>query len=390
MSTNKNSKIGVTLRTDHEIDMFRGIMNQTGIKNITTWRTCHEAYEVASRKQFDFFLTAIKLEDQPGIVLLQKLRDTGNYGLEPHMFVGDRIDQASLNVFDEHDVEYVLTKPFTPERIINKLFYIFKQESSLSAQEQSYRDARTALSQGMIDMAMDTAQDALAKYGSVEKLEVLIAEILIQQGDSAKAREKLEQVIRKNPDTMHAQRQLAATYMAERDFEASKKILDKLSVENPNHIKVLENAGLSNYETGHLDLAKKQMEQVKTMDATNKSSAAVITKVKIAKGDYSNLASDLSESHTEKELVSLLNSAGIKLSKDDKIEEALAIYHDCLKVIKSEEFAGKVHYNIGLGYYRLKDKIKAAEHLAKAISFVPSLDKATKLLEKLDPKKKVA
>ena len=85
----------------------------------------------------------------------------------------------------------------------------------------------------------------------------------------------------------------------------------------------------------------------------------------------------------------LLNTAGVKLSKDDKVEEAIAIYKDCLKVIKTAEYAGKVHYNIGLGYNRLKKTSDAITHLAEAVEALPDLKKAVIPL-KAAKKQKVA
>lgn len=383
MAIDKNAKICMTLKTDSDIDLFRSILVKNGIKNLKSFTSCESAFENASRTQYDFFLTSISLSDNPGIVLLQRLRGCGNYGLEPHMFVGDHIDAETVNLFAEHDIEYILTKPFSPDRIVNKLFYAFKTEAKLAPEEAAYRNAKSALITGIPDMAWDIALDAEQKYKYSEKLEILQGDILLIKGDIQAARAKFNSVLKSNSESVAARNKLASTYMKEGQYQEAKKILDALSKSNPHHISILENAGLTNYETGNFDLAKKQMEQVQNLDRENKNAAGVVTKVRIEKGELSGLASELSKTHSEEELVRLLNTAGVKLSKDDKVEEAIAIYQDCLKVIKTDEYAGKVHYNIALGLQRLNRSKEALSHAKLATIHLPGLEKAQALVKRL-------
>ncbi len=383
MTVDKNAKICMTLKTDSEIELFKSIMLQNGIKNIKSFTSCETAFENASRTQYDFFLTSINLSDNPGIVLLQRLRGCGNYGLEPHMFVGDRVDAETVNLFAEHDIEYVLTKPFSPERIINKLFYIFKTESKLPPEETAYRNAKSALISGIPDMAWEIAVAAESRFKYSAKLEILLGDILLAKGEMESARKIFESALKDNPESVAAKYKLTSILMKEERYPEAKKILDSLALTNPHHINILENAGLTNFETGHFDLAKKQMEQLQHLDRTNKNATGVVTKVRIERGEVSGLAEELTKTHSEQELVRLLNTAGVKLSKDDKVEEAIAIYQDCLKVIKTDEYAGKVHYNIALGLQRLNHIHDAIKHLSLATKHLPSLEKAQSLLKKL-------
>jgi tetratricopeptide (TPR) repeat protein len=386
MPFDKNIKICVTLPSDADNQLFRSILDQNGIKNFKTFGSCHMAFENATRTQYDLFITAIKLADQPGIILLQRLRNTGNYGLEPHLFVGENIDASTASLFSENDVEYVLGKPYTPERILNKLFFIFRTESHLPAPEAAYREAKSAFINKLNEMAWDMACAAEVRFGSSEKFDLLIGDILLSQGKISDARARFEKALKRNANSVAAKNKLASCFMAEKNFEAAKHLLDKLAKENPLHIKLLENAGLSNLETGNFDLAKQQMSQLQNLDSKNKTAAAVITQVKVHQGDFNGLATDLSKTHTEEEIVRMLNTAGVKLSKEDKVNEAITIYLDCLKVIKNSDFAAKVHFNLGLSYQRLQNKNNAIQHLQKAVELVPKFEKAQELLDRLTKK----
>ena len=386
MSIDRNAKICMTLKSDSDVDLFKSIMVQNKIKNITTFTNSTIAYENATRTQYDLFLTSISLNDQPGIVLLQKLRACGNYGLEPHLFIGDAVDSETVNLFAEHGIEYVITKPYSPDKIINKLMYIFKQESNLSPAEAAYRNAKSALQSKMPDMALEMAMDAEKQFGSTEKLSILLGEIALSQGDIMKAREQFQAALNTNQNSLAAQHKIAATYMANKEYSEAKPILDRLATENPHHIQVLENAGLTSLETGDFKKAKKYMGQLQTIDEGNKTATSVITRTKIEEGEFNGLAQDLKKTHTEKELVSLLNSAGIKLSKEDKIQEAINIYLNCLEVIETADFAGKVHYNLGLAYNKLGKEKQAVFHLERTLDNIPGMEKASVMLNKLKKK----
>lgn len=385
MSLDSRAKICMTLKSDSEVDLFRSIMTQNKIKNIQAFTSAELAYETATRSQFDLFITSINLNDQPGIVLLQRLRASGNYGLEPYLFVGEQVDSETVNLFAEHDIEYVITKPYSPEKIINKLFYIFKQESNLSEAESAYRNAKSALQSNMDDMAWEMAQDAIKKFGTSEKLEIVLGDVLFSKGEFLKARAQYEKALAENPKSIAAQQKIAATMVANKEYDKAAPILNKLAAENPHHLSVLENAGLSNYETGNLKKARKQMSALQGFDRNNKVASSVITKVNIDEGKLDGLAKNLSKTHTEKELVSLLNSAGIKLSKEEKVDEAIKIYQDCLEVIENPDFAGKVHYNLALAFQKKNDSEKIIYHLQQAVAKIPQMEKAKALLNKMKP-----
>lgn len=383
MTMGRDVQICMVLKNDSEVDLFKNIMQQNKIKNVTCLTSGNIAYETATRKQFGLFIVGIDLGDIPGIVLLQKLRACGNYGLEPYLFVGDGVDKQTVNLFAEHQIEYVITKPYSPEKIVNKLFYIFKQESNLSPQESAYRNAKAALQSQMVDMAWDMAMDAKKQFGSSEKLEILLGDILLYKQDFDTARTHYDEALNLNRESLPAQQRIAAIYLEQKKFEEARQILDKLADDNPNHLKVLEGAGLSNFETGNIKKAKKQMEKVQELDDSNKVAGAVAAQINIQEGNVSGVAHVLKQSHSEKEIVQLLNSAGIKMSKDDKIEEAIKIYKDCLDVIETKEFAGKVHYNLALAYQKLKDVTAAIGHLEKTLENIPTMDKASAMLAKL-------
>ena len=386
MNPELEAKIVVVTGTKDENELFRNFLLQAGYKNIACFLTVHDAYEHAVRNQSDLFITEFQLPDGPGVVLLQRLRETGNYGLETYLFVGNQIDAATLNLFFEHDIHYVLKKPFTEQRVLQKLNFMKQREAKLPPVERVFRDAQAAFNTKLYDMAFHLITEAESELGSQEKFEILKGKIRLAEEQPAEAKRHFQTALKINTQSVWAQSMLAKAHMELGDYELAKDILDKLVSTNPHHLNVLENAGLSNYELGHFDLSKQQMEQLIHLEPDNKVAAAVTTKIKIEQGDIEKIAQELAKTHSEREVVSLLNSASIALAKKKRHDEALQVYFDTLEIVKTPEYAAKVHYNIGLTLLKMNLFERAKLHLEEALSIIPHFEKAQMLLDKAKEK----
>jgi CheY-like chemotaxis protein len=74
------------LKSQAEAEMFTQGLAECGLRRITVFTSGKEAYEVCARQQFPLFVTRVEMPDMSGLVVIQKLRATGNYGLEPNLY----------------------------------------------------------------------------------------------------------------------------------------------------------------------------------------------------------------------------------------------------------------------------------------------------------------
>ena len=74
------------------MDNFQREFVQSRINSIVQFKEVEEAHSIATRQLFDLFVVGIEMPDNPGIILMQRIRECGNYGCEPFLFVGDKID----------------------------------------------------------------------------------------------------------------------------------------------------------------------------------------------------------------------------------------------------------------------------------------------------------
>jgi len=380
---NASTPVAVLMPTQAEIQLFMQALSACGMKRVTTFTSTSEAYEVCIRQQFPIFITRMEMPKMSGIVFIQKLRMTGNYGLEPNMLVCDKVDNKIVNVMAEYDLEYVLAAPFTVTTASQKIRHMIDQENNLSSGEAQYREAKTAFSNGLVDMAQDFIEEVLRATPTLEKALLLHGDMKASREDFDGARELYKSALKSNPKSSSAAHKLAQLFTKQGDHRAAADLLTKLAEISPYSIRLLENAGLSNFTAERYDDAKRIMGNLSGIDETNKTASTVTADIKIKTGDYDDLVKTLSKSHDEKSIIQFLNNAGAKLSKGDDIDGAIRMYSAVLSQITDSKYLYAIHYNMGLAYKKKQDAANAKMHFKRALKFNATFEKAIEELKKL-------
>jgi tetratricopeptide (TPR) repeat protein len=377
----KDSTICMVLRSPEELSFFTTVFKQFGYGNITGFHNSAEAYEVIIRKQYDLFVVRAEMPELSGTAMIQKMRSAGNYGLETHLFIADRVDQHIFNILLEHDIGYVLVKPFTPERIQNKFEYLCNIENNLSQDEIDYRNAKAAFHGEQYDMAHHIATQLASRQKICDKVQTLLGDIELKRDNIRASRQHYETAMKNSAHAPAAAHKIAETYMKEGNFELATKILDAQAQINPLNIKLLINAGISHLEIGNTDKAKDYMHSVQQQDAHNKESGEVLAAVHTKERNYEKIADALILTHTGEDLIIALNNYGVNLSQDNNAEGALAMYRRCIEVIEDTKFFHVIYYNMATAYRKIGDMAKTRECLKKALEVNPAFEKAQKALE---------
>ncbi len=387
MALDKTKSVAVLMPTQEEVDFFTSGLVECGFRRVVAFRSAEEAYEVAVRQMFDVFITRMEMPKMSGIVFIQKIRETGNYGAETHLFVCDKISNDLLTLLFELDLPYVLTKPFQKPAFIQKYQHLVKSEAEVSGAEQLFRDARAAYFNQIFEMAIDTIDKVLVLNPGLEKALILKGDILQKQNDLKGARETYQNVLQINDKSLTAVHKLASIAMLENNPREAAEMLNKIADLNPYHIKVLENAGISCLKADMLVEAEKHMAKLAKVDEKNKVSSSVVAEVRVKQGNYDDLVNVLSKTHGEKEIIQFLNNAGIKLSKENDVAGALKMYKSAAIQLEGKTpLLYAIYYNMGIAYKKLDDKMNAAVCYRKALKLNPTFEKAKSALTDLDGK----
>ncbi|MFK7872396.1 MAG: response regulator [Oligoflexales bacterium] len=383
---NESSKVAVCLSDRRMIDLVTKILVARKLVQVIQFQSVDEAFEILSRQQVDLIVVGLELLDHPGVTLMQRLRETGNYGLEPFFFIGNDVDPQTLRIFLEYDVDYILTAPIDEKSLVAKVDFLLENENSVSPEIQLYRDAKSAVLSGLAEMAESFAEQLL-NHGKLHvKALLIMVDVALLRGDYDKAEQYVDEAEGKDPYSVSILNKKSHVYRCQKKMEEAKECLDILAAENPMHLKVLERAGLTNLDLGHFDLAQQQMKNLQLLDKNNQAATETLAHVDMEQGHFEGVSERLRKNHTEKEVVSILNTAGVKLSKQKDFEGAISIYKDCLEVITKKEFVGKIHYNIALGYRGLVNYKLCLRHCSRALEAYPGFEKAKNLTEEIRKK----
>ncbi len=127
-----STPIALLMPNHDDATIFIQALAECNYRRVTVFTSSSEAYEVCVRQQFSLFVTRMEMPDMSGIIFIQKLRLSGNYGLESHLFVCDRLLPTYLNVISEYDLDYVMAAPFKKAAIVQKFKHLIATENHLS------------------------------------------------------------------------------------------------------------------------------------------------------------------------------------------------------------------------------------------------------------------
>lgn len=386
----KTTPIALVLPTQKEVDLFVTVLGKLGHRNVVPFKSASEALESASRQQFPMFIVRQEMPDMPGIVLVQKLRETGNYGAETYLFVAETIDSGILNLLYEYDLTYVLVK-VNRDTVQQKLEHVFASEATLSEFEQTFRQARGAYYNGSIEVAQELCTKLLAHKPDSEKGLLLAGDIQLKRNNTEPAKELFQKALIANPKSAAATHKLAQIHMLKGEFRPAAQLLDQLADINPQHIKILENAGLSTFKSEMTERAEHHMQKLHNIDKSNTVASEVSAEIMIKKGDFNGIVATLKKGMTDKEMIQFLNNAGVKLSQGNDIQGALDLYNAASEQLgEKSPFLYAIYYNMAVAYRKLGKLKQARAYIMKSVAAKPDFERGQGLLKEIEAETKAA
>ena len=372
-------KTALILRDEIELNLFKIVMDRLGFAPPDMFHDSAEALSWALKKQYDFFVVRHEMPEVSGLTFLQNIRGTGNSGVEPILLVIDTIDPAQSNIIYDYEIEYVLVKPITPQRILEKILYVVDKESCLTPLEKKYREAKAALYSGVLDMAHQYAVELVEENSNMDKFYVLLGDVELRRGQISAARRSYENGLACGGDSIMPKMGLMHTFVAERNYEKVAKITSELAVQNPLNIQLLIDAGLSHQNAGDLAGAKRYVNEALALDPKNRKVRELLASSAIDEGLYDRSYDILLESHNINEMLFYYINKGVELCRANKYPLAIEVYRMCLARFPDNEFKDVLFYNLALALLRSDNESEAAICLTRCLIANPCNEKALAL-----------
>ena len=190
----------------------------------------------------------------------------------------------------------------------------------------------------------------------------------LNQGQLDKAREKIQEALKKKPNSKAAHYSMGVVYTYLRDFPAAIKHFRTVISMDPEYWDAYNSLGLIYIETGEFDLARQNLLKAATADKyRNPENAYVnLAMLEIKRESYDNALRYVDKGITQnRNFAPLHNLRGIILEKQDNLEEALYHYNKALSCLTEEDV--NILINVARVHHLLGQKDKSLDLLDQAL-----------------------
>ena len=385
MQQYRDKKVAVIASTKQEGDILVHILRSFGIEQIHVILNSREGLSIDPQENIQLFVVRHETSGLSGLSLMQRLRASGHSENANYLILVDAVTEAMKPLFEEFDIRYVLPKPFTADRIADRLEALLRAEAELSPFEMTMRSARGAFHSGLLTLARELCLSLFRTHGYQERILTLLGEIALKEKKTTEARKFFTAALKVNPGFLPATHRMAVSHMHDRNFHTAANMLDELVPRNPMNLQLLADSGQASYELGNHDKARLTMLHLKQLDDKDRMAADVLAKVAMAEGRVLDACRHLRQTHSDAELVQFLNNEGVRLSKEKDLDGAIRMYEQCLSEVHESEFAHAIYYNLGLAHAKRRDASPAAQYFQMALARKPDFTKAQQALARLEP-----
>ncbi|WP_141735520.1 tetratricopeptide repeat protein [Oligoflexus tunisiensis] len=376
MAGERKARLAITARESEEVNRIRFVAHSLGFSSTDAFNNTRDTYQVASRSQYDIFITYQSFQDMTGLTMIQSLRETGNYGLESHLVLVDVLNRELMVSLAECNIKFVVQKPFSSDHISQKLESLWREERNLNPTEKSYREAHAAFQSGMNEMALDLTLKLVKEQKANEKILLLLGDIFLRMGRQEEAHKVYQKARTSFPQSYVPAHKIAKLLMKQKRFTEAVELLDDLARLSPLNLEILANTGLANFELGRYEAAKAAMTRLRTLDRKRKDANEVLARIAIREGDYNTSFKALMESHGAAELCDVLHREAEVLRTQKAYLRVVDFYLKHIEMLGDHPMAFDLYYRLGLAYQDIYDSGNALRYLQKAVDLEPSYEPA--------------
>ncbi len=333
----------------------------------------------AGSEQVNQILTAskthFKVETRPILILVSELTDSALATASEY-----NVSQIHAGDIEKESVEVCI------KQLVNEL------NSTDSIRDVLIKVA-TARSRGDWSIATPLLEREHEKNPNDERLSLELAENYIHERNWSGAEKLLEPYLSTTPPMIRALNLKARCLMNEGQFDAAATIMEKAKLLNPHNVERLIEFGHVLISSDRIDDARQQFEEAGALDNENVEASRGVGQCMLMQGEVNEALDFLKSISGPRELASVFNSAAVMSIHNGHFDQGMTLYKKAFKVVGTDDkIAARLLFNMGLGYKKNDDLVKALDCFTKAADLDPEYDKAghhkqatEKLMKNLKP-----
>ncbi len=236
----------------------------------------------------------------------------------------------------------------------------------------------TARARGDWAIATPLLEKEQEKQPDDERLALELAENYIHERNWSGAEKLLEPYLATTPPMIRALNLKARCLMNEGQFDAAALIMEKAKLLNPHNVERLIEFGHILLSSDRIDDARQQFEEAGDLDSDNLDATRGVGQCMLMQGEVNEALDFLKSISGPRELASVFNSAAVMSIHNGHFEKGMTLYKKAFKVVGSDDkIAARLLFNMGLGYKKNDQLVKALDCFSRSADMDPEYDKAS-------------
>jgi tetratricopeptide (TPR) repeat protein len=322
------------------------------------------------------------LHNEPTVRAVKWLKET--FRDLPVIILSLEVSGHSLAQFHEAGADNFITKPCSPNVLVEKLAFTVEPQSEFQA---LVRQGKDFLEYNDFENALDTAQVILSMKPNSAVGYMIMGDALKGLARRQEALEAYKAAEAGADMYLEPLKRILDFYEEEGDEKGMLEYLRKLDKISPNHLERKLSLGKLLIKRGQAETAQRHL--TAALDLATQEGAAKVSAVDLEIAEqYLNVDAAVSEQYFRSSISAarnapgelkplLFNRLGLALRKQGKWQEAVKEYQEAEKLSPEDE---NIQYNMAMALAEGKDWLAAAERLDRALAINPDFYKDHKMV----------
>jgi len=351
------------------LSAFRAELKNFEVQEVLTPNDVDDCLSVLSKYPDALFI----LDFSAGVAAVDKLLGTSNDTKRVDIRPSFLFSQEEVDGLEGAALEYRVSYLHVGEITRDSINYCLRKIIELDIYPDSVKEQLVEVSKLMqaddLQSTVPILESLRHEYPDEERFKIELAEVMFRLNKYGDAEslfsEPGEEEV--NPRWINIQGRIA---LARGDFVMAGELFNKAKLINPFNIERLIGLGEAYLGQSKLDKAEKQFREAHKHGSKDPGIFVGLGKTLLVGNQINEALKFLKRLSGDREMASVFNSAAVLCIHSDKFLEGMKLYTVALKTVgEDSEVRSKLAYNMGIGYHRNGDHVKAHKAFGAALCF---------------------
>lgn len=363
------------------VSTVTSMLTVLGFDHVLAARDGHEALALLdTREPPGLIICDWSMPRFSGIDVLKRVRSTPEWAALPLLMLTTRLEPADRSLLEDLEASGWLAKPISFEHL-QAAIAALRSPQGMIALHRALARVRHHVAQDDLSRAEEELRSAARELPAFKpRLQVEMAGLWLMTSRADQARALLSTLLDDHPGMSRALWVLAQAHEVLEEYEQAMAAIELALQINPQHAEYQFLAGKMHLFLGQPGKAKQAFHRALNTDPHNSELKERVWNVYLEQSLIDRVEQDFGPFLFNHLGVETLNSQGMALRKQNRLDEAIVLYQRALKLHPQSD---RLLYNLAVALVNQNKVAKAKVRLEQALAVNPNFAQALNLLNKL-------